>query len=192
MVSLPWPSSKDVDKLVEKSSGYFIYAATVIKFIDDKDFRPTERLAVIMGFTIQDSPEDESPYWTLDQLYIQILSQTRRAARPRLLEILTVIISDLHLGLRHMEQLLELKPGDMQLALRGLHSVLKVPTTIGSDTDSINVYHASFPDFLEDPSRSGSFYVGGCQHKQRLVCRILKAFCDTNSLKGGHVAWRVH
>ncbi|KAJ7809885.1 hypothetical protein B0H14DRAFT_2193266, partial [Mycena olivaceomarginata] len=33
-VSTPWPSPEIVDKLVEKSSGYFIYASTVVKFID--------------------------------------------------------------------------------------------------------------------------------------------------------------
>jgi hypothetical protein len=49
MVPAPWPSPEIIDDLVEKSSGYFIYASIVIKFIDDKNFRPTERLAVIMG-----------------------------------------------------------------------------------------------------------------------------------------------
>ncbi|KAJ7093806.1 hypothetical protein C8R44DRAFT_564462, partial [Mycena epipterygia] len=43
-IPTPWPSSDILGMLVEKSSGYFIYASTVIKFIDDKHFRPTEQL----------------------------------------------------------------------------------------------------------------------------------------------------
>ncbi|KAJ7686144.1 hypothetical protein B0H14DRAFT_909321, partial [Mycena olivaceomarginata] len=35
-VPRPWPAAEVVDKLVKKSSGYFIYASTVIKFRDDK------------------------------------------------------------------------------------------------------------------------------------------------------------
>ncbi|KAJ7243987.1 hypothetical protein C8J57DRAFT_1083325, partial [Mycena rebaudengoi] len=37
----PWPSPEVIKYLVEKSSGYFIYAATVIKFVDDRNFRAT-------------------------------------------------------------------------------------------------------------------------------------------------------
>jgi hypothetical protein len=44
-VSDPWPSQTAVEHLVAKSSGYFIYAVTVIKFIDDQDFRPTLAIA---------------------------------------------------------------------------------------------------------------------------------------------------
>ncbi|KAJ7225200.1 hypothetical protein C8J57DRAFT_1440119 [Mycena rebaudengoi] len=39
-VPSPWPPSEILNALVEKSSGYFIYASTVIKFVDDKRFRP--------------------------------------------------------------------------------------------------------------------------------------------------------
>ncbi|KAJ7853960.1 hypothetical protein B0H14DRAFT_3449922 [Mycena olivaceomarginata] len=35
-IPLPWPSPDMVRRLVRKSSGYFIYASTIIKFIDDK------------------------------------------------------------------------------------------------------------------------------------------------------------
>ncbi|KAJ7748233.1 hypothetical protein B0H14DRAFT_2185817, partial [Mycena olivaceomarginata] len=33
-IPTPWPSSQVLEMLVKKSSGYFIYAATVIKFVD--------------------------------------------------------------------------------------------------------------------------------------------------------------
>ncbi|KAJ7918002.1 hypothetical protein B0H13DRAFT_308426, partial [Mycena leptocephala] len=96
-VPYPWPTPEIIRNLVGKSSGYFIYASTIIKFIDDKKFRPTERLAIINGMT---KPPSESPFASLDQLYIQILSQAQVDARPQLLKILMVIASKFfcHLG----------------------------------------------------------------------------------------------
>ncbi|KAJ7899394.1 hypothetical protein B0H13DRAFT_2519169 [Mycena leptocephala] len=82
-VPKPWPSLDIIHKLVEKSSGYFIYASTIIKFIDDKNFRPTERLAVITGMA---ESRFGVPFAALDQLYTQILSEL--PARPELLKIL--------------------------------------------------------------------------------------------------------
>ncbi|KAJ7493110.1 hypothetical protein B0H11DRAFT_2007266 [Mycena galericulata] len=207
-VPMPWPSSEALDYLVKKSSGYFIYAATVIKFVDDKDFRPTQRLDIILGTASSESLEDTSPFSALDQLYIQILSQTRPGVRSRLLAILTVITAKLKpLCVFHIEQLLGLKGGDLGLALRHMHSVLKIPESMDDIcsckqplqlfTDdlsmySITVHHASFRDFLDDPTRSGAFHIGGEQHTD-LVCCILKAFAYTYDNPSfnhiGHVAW---
>ncbi|KAJ7822411.1 hypothetical protein B0H14DRAFT_3731762, partial [Mycena olivaceomarginata] len=69
-IPTPWPSPDILNSLVQKSSGYFVYAATAIRFIDDKCFRPTERLSSIRSMTIDDF---DSPFAALDQLYMQIL-----------------------------------------------------------------------------------------------------------------------
>ncbi|KAJ6574412.1 hypothetical protein B0H19DRAFT_1124418 [Mycena capillaripes] len=169
-VPAPWPPQRVIEHLVQKSSGYFIYASTVVKFIDDKNFRPTERLEIIMGLA---EPELGSPFASLDQLYIQILSSAPQ--RPQLLRILTVMMSEFNLDVDHIEQLLRRKAGDARLTLRDLHSLLMVDARI-------TVHHASFRDFLHDPTRSGPFYVGSSQHRDNLVRDILKAFsheCDS-------------
>ncbi|KAJ7611243.1 hypothetical protein FB45DRAFT_804033, partial [Roridomyces roridus] len=88
LVPSPWPSGDVIRALVQKSSGYFIYAATVIKFIDDKQFLPTEQLEIIFN---ADTQPDSLPFQNLDQLYIQILSQVPVRYCPRLLQILSVI-----------------------------------------------------------------------------------------------------
>ncbi|KAF7372806.1 NACHT domain-containing protein [Mycena sanguinolenta] len=54
-VPLPWPSVDILEHLIDKSSGHFIYAATIIKFIDDKNYRPTQRLEMVLGNTSQGS-----------------------------------------------------------------------------------------------------------------------------------------
>jgi hypothetical protein len=43
------------------------------------------------------------------------------------------------------------------------------------DGDNITVHHALFLDFLDNPTRSDIFYVGGSQ-RMDLACYILKAF----------------
>ncbi|KAJ6496824.1 hypothetical protein DFH09DRAFT_945806, partial [Mycena vulgaris] len=186
MVPEPWPSPETIDDLVQISSGHFIYASMVIKFIDDKDFRPTERLEVIMGIK---EPDVESPFAALDQLYNQILSKVH--ARPQLLKILAAISVPLVLFPSEMEQLLELEPGDVLLALRGLHSVIGFYRFSEPDSQLV-VHHASFCDFLRDPARAGRFYVGGCLQRTDLSRHILKSFLykhdDPALNRRGHVS----
>ncbi|KAJ6456915.1 hypothetical protein C8R45DRAFT_1221980 [Mycena sanguinolenta] len=79
----PWPSGNVLANLVWKSSGHFIYASTIIKFIDDKNYRPTQRLAVIQDANGTDS---KSAFDPLDQLYMTILNSSPRAQRRKYLQ----------------------------------------------------------------------------------------------------------
>ena len=45
-VEKPWPSYSVLDDLVDKASGQFIYPATVLKFVGDPNYRPTDRLDI--------------------------------------------------------------------------------------------------------------------------------------------------
>ncbi|KAJ7918034.1 hypothetical protein B0H13DRAFT_1607901 [Mycena leptocephala] len=192
-VPYPWPTPEVISNLVYKSSGYFIYLSAVIKFIDDKIFRPTERLAIITGIR---EPLSESPFASLDQLYIQILSQVD--AQPKLLKILTAIAARIGLSIGYIEQLLDLEQGDLRLALRGLHSVISGLKGDSSDDWSsglrLTFHHASFHDFLQDPGRAGIFYVGGL-HRTDLSHQILKAFSymyqDPVQNQRGHVSGQI-
>ena len=70
------PSFADiVNRLVLRSSGQFIYASTVIGFIDDRDHNPERRLGIILGTHRSTS----SPYVQLDQLYILASPSPRRS-----------------------------------------------------------------------------------------------------------------
>ncbi|KAJ7887761.1 hypothetical protein B0H13DRAFT_1627387, partial [Mycena leptocephala] len=72
-IPTPPPSQTDLEKLVENSSGYFIYVSTIIKFIDDEYSRPSSQLDIILQNVV---PHDtEMPFGALDELYIQILSR---------------------------------------------------------------------------------------------------------------------
>lgn len=43
-LSTSWPSEKEIDQLVRKSSGQFIYAATVVRYVSAFDHSPVDRL----------------------------------------------------------------------------------------------------------------------------------------------------
>ncbi|KAJ7190573.1 hypothetical protein GGX14DRAFT_382083 [Mycena pura] len=182
-VPFPWPSPQIIDALVSKSSGYFIYASTVIKFIDDKNFRPSNRLEIIVGIK---EPDFGSPFAGLDQLYTQILYQIHD--RPRLFRILTAQFRLRLSSVTHIEQFLEMEPGDVGLVLRALHSVIDL-----HDCQWIGFHHASFPDYLQDFTRAGEFYVGTDQHLTDLCRHILKAFSykreELSLNQRSHVAW---
>ncbi|KAJ7437041.1 hypothetical protein FB451DRAFT_181408 [Mycena latifolia] len=168
-VPTPWPTRDILEHLVDKSSGYFIYAATIIKFIDDRDFRPTARLAaVVKNLTTKHS----TPFHALDELYSQILRDV--PFQSHLLNILCAIVngSMFQLSTKNIEELLGLDSGDVKLTLRRLQSLLLVPQ---DEIHSISLHHKSFRDFLTDPNRSGKFHLGTKQHKD-LARSILRAF----------------
>ncbi|KAJ6491011.1 hypothetical protein C8R45DRAFT_826152, partial [Mycena sanguinolenta] len=85
----PWPVPHVLQNLVQKSSGYFVYASTIIKFIDDKNHRPTERLAAVRLFQDGNRMISESPFEALDQLYMAILCSAPR--QSQLIPILSAI-----------------------------------------------------------------------------------------------------
>jgi len=137
-VSKPWPSYRVLDDLVERASGQFIYPATVLKFVADPNYRPTDRLEIITSTPAMASlASTPKPFAALDQLYSQILSTA--PDKQRTLEILAALIAMqaavLKLGLwwsphvellRVAERLLGLQPGDSPLALRMVHSLVHI------------------------------------------------------------------
>lgn len=149
LVSLhaPWPSQTDLDNLVYQSSGYFIYASTIVKFLDDKDMRPALGLELVLSSA-------SSPFSGLDNLYHQILSTVPESRRPLLVSILEMLIASDGLSSIQLEGLLDLPPGEIQIITRRLYSLLG-----GIESSRIYFFHASFLDFLETKERSREFYV---------------------------------
>ncbi|KAF8166810.1 hypothetical protein K438DRAFT_1941630 [Mycena galopus ATCC 62051] len=169
-VPTPWPLSEVLEILVRKSSGYFVYASTVIKFIDDQDYRPTERLAAVQNLSPTNS---DAPFAALDQLYTQILSVVPGRFWSKLRDILQcVLVFKWKFTPLQLDRLFELEPGDVRLILRRLHSVLDIP--LNSDA-LISAHHASFLDFLQDQRRSSIFHLDpeSCMNVARAVLKQL-------------------
>ena len=186
-VPKPWPSYSVVDDLVDKASGQFIYPATVLKFVGDPNYRPTDRLDIITSIPIiSPSALASKPLAALDQLYSQILSTSSDKQRTLdvLCALITIQMSDSILPfsrtvviehLRIVERLLGLQPGDGFQALRKIHSLVHTPGQLlilddadtnlpllelhFRDEDEIRFHHKSFIDYLLDPSRSLEYCV---------------------------------
>ncbi|EEB99146.1 hypothetical protein MPER_01229, partial [Moniliophthora perniciosa FA553] len=146
--------------LVWRASAQFIFAVTVIKYIDTRDELPQDRLKTILMIRSEDIPD--SPYPELDLLYRQILSTCSNWSKTRLVLRILVTRSLTNTGLYPMpprsgfiKGILKLRVGEVETLLSRLHSVLRIPDDEGSD---IHILHASFTEFLLDRFRSGELW----------------------------------
>jgi len=147
-----WPTNEEIMRIVQKSSGHFIYAATVIRFVGSYRYRPVERLKIIFGLS---PPNSDLPFVELDGLFTHILSSA--ANIDRVLEVLSLLLTVIGMAtFSRMEELLCCHQGEIQMLLVDLHSIIRVPE---SDTEEIWILHASFRDYLLDRSRSGPFFI---------------------------------
>ena len=144
----PPPSIADIiNRLVLISSGQFIYASTVVKFVDDRDHHPKKQLDIVLGTRRSSS----SPFAQLDQLYIQILSQQQNIWLLR--GVFALILAFGQIDLDRTCRFLWIEKEDLKLKLRRMHSLLHV-----SDS-GIKPYHLSLLNFLDDKKRAGKYYV---------------------------------
>ncbi|KAJ3519094.1 hypothetical protein NMY22_g13355 [Coprinellus aureogranulatus] len=69
-----WPAEQDIRTLVENASGQFIYAATVVRFVETPSRPPAEQLNIVLN--IEPHEGSSSPFGPLDDLYITILKSS--------------------------------------------------------------------------------------------------------------------
>jgi len=185
-VPRPWPSEGVLDKPVCKSGGYFIYTSTVIRFVDEENISPVERLDQILNiFNSTVLPSDSVPFAELDKLYLQILSSCPTSNFPTLNRILGFVVN--HSGgvdMSVVEALLGFPRGQVKLKLRGLRSLVSFNDGESPGDVRIHVNHASFGDFLHDQGRSKDYYVDSEE------C-MYTGFCDAFSLGRNMLGIRV-
>jgi len=161
-----WPGENVVDQLVDKASGQFIYATTIMPYIMLQYRSPEERLAIIRG--LLEKPPGDKPYQHLDELYSLIVRNANRRADMLRIMVLIIVINRLittanvppgpstHLrSQQKLGDILGLRKGDVRRCLMDMHSVVN----IGDDDRDVQIYHKSFPDFLLDPSRFNEFVI---------------------------------
>jgi len=148
-----WPSDADITALVQKSSGLFIFAATVARFVESEHHEPGERLRLIVSKVDDTSYEGASG---IDSLYSQVLRDAfsginEESAFVDLKRILSAVMLALDpLSRDGLVQLLGIDSALISTRLRHLHSVILIPA---DGLKEIRVFHKSFPDFLQDRNR---------------------------------------
>ena len=151
-VPKPWPPTRVIEEIANKSGGYFIYAATAIKYIDEEYFSCLERLDEVLGTSGTHHDPEQKPFAELDRLYSSVLSASPKSRLPLLKRILGFLPAFARVS--DVEVFLGLRPGQVNLTLRGLRSIVHLE--VGGRLRS---FHASFPDFLFDPARAGDYHV---------------------------------
>ncbi|KAF5361391.1 hypothetical protein D9758_006274 [Tetrapyrgos nigripes] len=204
-ITLPWPPIGVIDDLVQRASGQFIYASTVLKYVGEEYSLPVERLELVLGLPLG----DPDAFSELDVLYRQILLSNRNKARVIKILGTMLVIEDTRSeqwvkleppwttlrpdqGTDIVEQLLLLPTGAVTVSLRGMHSVLQI------DSRSVKFRHKSFLDFLFDARRSGEYFIDKALFHEQLAracmkiindsSHSLRSYAEFNCLKHIHLA----
>jgi len=154
-VEPPWPTPSDLELLVDKSEGLFIYASTLLKFVGDtNDGRlPDEKLQEAM-----------KGHNGLDDLYKQVLGDAPQHSTDLFRRILgaLVVLRD-RLPTNSLACLLRIDRARRILpVLRGCRSILMIPDDLDM---AINFFHASLQDFLTNRTQSGNgYFIDPVQH----------------------------
>ncbi|KAG9076118.1 hypothetical protein FS749_012143, partial [Ceratobasidium sp. UAMH 11750] len=166
-------SDADMNVLVERSGVLFIYAATVVRYLEYDNFsRSRQRLKLVLGASGTISSDAETD---LNLLYATILDAAfnntalgdSEKAEMRAM-LFHVICAQEPLSLDVIASLLDLNDGaQAQAALRPLLSVLNVSDA----TELVTTLHESFPNYLLDQHRSGRYYCDARQHNA-LMARL--------------------
>jgi hypothetical protein len=149
----PWPCDNEIMTLTKKSSGLFIFASTLARFVESEHHEPNERLQLLISEVNSTMHEGRAG---IDSLYFQVLlhafSDVREdAVFVNLKRVLGAIVLAFNpLTRRELSTILGISTTIVSTTLRHLHSVILVPA---DESKEIRVFHKSFPDFLQDVQR---------------------------------------
>lgn len=155
----PWPSSSDLEALVKKASGSFIFASTLINLVNDGSDFPHRKLPIALTADAG-----------LDPLYTQVLSAAPRSCHFEQV-IGTIMVLESPLSVTSLGHLLRLEAADILQALLGVQSILMIP---GDDNQHIQLFHTSLRDFLTKQSRSRDYFVDPPTHHLFIVMNCLE------------------
>ncbi|KAG0707184.1 hypothetical protein DFH29DRAFT_52040 [Suillus ampliporus] len=142
--NFPQPSPNQLARLASRAGRRFIVASTMMKFIDDRNYDPRDRLQLMLELTSELLPGTE-----VYRLYDSILST---CADPSLAYLHLSVVAALAdpLPMSHISELLGPGQGrDVEIVLLQLRSVIDVPT---DGSLPVNIYHSSVRDYVSHRS----------------------------------------
>ncbi|KAF7966963.1 hypothetical protein HWV62_36336 [Athelia sp. TMB] len=141
----PWPSLEEFRALVWKSSGLFIFAATLVNFITDGNGPPDEKLKSVLDM-----------HAGLDPLYDQVI----RAVSPGITcfrkVLAALMISYRQPSVELLADMLQLGTHAVLHALMAIQSIIRIPA---DDSAPIQLNHTSLRDFLVDSDRAKDLFI---------------------------------
>ncbi|KAJ2912172.1 hypothetical protein MD484_g8241, partial [Candolleomyces efflorescens] len=169
-----WFSQANIETLVKAGSGQFIYVATVYKYISARRTTPRARLDAVLTWTPREG-QTIRPFEALDVLYHSILSDAKEAYEAVDTHegrdfVLLFRVYHVNIGGFQTSGTTSQYPEDLLSVL--LCSEAQAEETLISDLRSLvalkmdergktrlHLYHKSFSDFLEEPSRAKDLFV---------------------------------
>ncbi|KAJ3557769.1 hypothetical protein NP233_g11659 [Leucocoprinus birnbaumii] len=162
-----WPSEKDFHTLVDISAGLFACAHALALYIEDPEgaATPPQRLDIVLGLDSQAKTQNSSPHplSPLDLLYTLILERLHpnrvKAVQLVLLANYLHLESDIYFTQTTpatvCANLLGHSQEDFLIICRSLHTVMQFVDV----ERGLEFYHASFMDFMMEPSRSREYCI---------------------------------
>ncbi|EKM76386.1 hypothetical protein AGABI1DRAFT_131469 [Agaricus bisporus var. burnettii JB137-S8] len=157
-----WPSEKDLTTLVNLSAGLWIYAVTVCRFIiEPNSSGPVDQLDTVLSLATpvpSNTSESDHPLTELDMFYTLIMRRVFPKVLPTVLQIL--LLHSLNLPQCQVQvipavaNILGLSELQLRNACSSLQSVLEITPDL-----HIRFYHASFGEFIRNPTRSKEFCI---------------------------------
>jgi hypothetical protein len=187
-----WPSQFQLDKLVHLTGPFFIYAATVLKFVGAPRFLPEQQLSQVLERGSAISPDSSQPFLQIDKLYMDVLqsatvddgSATSRANATlcrRVSNLLrTVVLLEEPVSISTLAHLMGVSSNVQEVDndVRALGSVLLISRASGSErfSETVSTFHPSFRDFLVDSQRCSDedFLVKPASHQHELLYHCLE------------------
>ena len=139
----PWPSPSDLDEIVRKVNGSFIFAATLAKYIGTGSV-PPERLKIVVD-----------THTGVDGMYIEIIKEFWNDEHFKTV-FSTIILLPCPFSVTGLVSLLGLKRSEIFIEILKIQSILIVPS---DDRTPVHIVHTSLRDFSISPKRAGSFCV---------------------------------
>jgi hypothetical protein len=173
-----WFSENDIETLVQAGSGQFIYVATVYKYISIPRASPAARLKIVLTWMPREG-QATRPFEVLDKLYTNILLDAKNAyeaidshhGRDFLLLFRTYHVEItgfmLHTRVAYsvsiaadvLSVLLSLEPRGDETLISDLRCLVAFKPRGLLNQLRLHLYHKSFSDFLEEPSRAKDLFV---------------------------------
>ena len=145
-----WPPQSEISALLDRSGTLFIYAATAIRYISQGGPLYRSRLSAMANRDIKSASKLQTS--TIDGLYEHILDQACESKEESEVIPMRQLVSTI-VFLRNplpIQSISSLSGIDAHLYLSPLTSVIHVPT---HEEAAVTPFHASFPDFVTDPTR---------------------------------------
>ncbi|KAF9548172.1 hypothetical protein CPC08DRAFT_347577 [Agrocybe pediades] len=160
-----WPGDEVIKTLVWKSSHQFVYAATIIRFVQSTRHRPDHRLDVVLKLR---PVNGDHPFAQLDELYAMILKSALNT--EKVLQVLSLCFMDAaSFRCSIMERLLSYDEGEVETLFCDMGALVQIHKKdyhlLVEDHEPehgplyLRLLHASFQEYLLDVARSKQFHI---------------------------------